>query len=339
MAHPPVVVTRTISPQAWDRLREQADPVCWSADCPVPREWLRDHLVEAEGLLCLLTDSIDQDLLAEAKQLRVVSTVSVGFNHIDVEFCTDRNIPVGYTPGVLTETTADLAFSLLLAGARRIVEGARYVQDGQWTEWKPDLLLGRDVYGATLGIVGFGRIGQAMARRAQGFDMRVVAVTSASSNPTSTRGLSSQVTVSHKGKVSSVEAVDLPTALAESDFVSLHVPLTAQTQHLLGRSEFQRMKPTSVLINTARGAVVDTEALYEALSNGTIAGAALDVTDPEPLPLSHPLHQLPNCVVIPHLGSASTATREKMASMAVENVLAGLQGRVLPYCVNPQIYD
>jgi glyoxylate reductase len=239
----------------------------------------------------------------------------------------------------LTETTADLAFALLMAAARRIVEGADYVRQGLWAEWKPDLLLGQEVFGATLGIVGYGRIGQAVARRAKGFRMNVLAVrspkqdrvTSESSGVTGIQGDSSDT--------SSVTFVNMSTALRESDFVSLHVPLTSDTQHFIGASEFHKMKRSGIFINTSRGAVVDQTALYQALEQKTIGGAALDVTDPEPLPASHPLLTLPNCLVVPHLGSASTATRSLMAKMAVENVIAGLRGERLPHCVNPEVYQ
>ena len=358
MLLPKVVVTRRIPPKAWNQLRAQADLVCWEQDCPVDRGWLLDHLPMAEGLYCLLTDRIDREVLQFGKRLRVISTMAVGYDHIDVGECTARGIAVGHTPGILTETTADLAFALLLAAARRIVEGADYVRQGRWTTWSPDLLLGQDVCGATLGIVGFGRIGQAVARRAQGFQMKVLAVRSShgdSGSPSASASSGPGVPPSSphefhwevlppwarqdQSSGSSLKYVDLQEALAQSDFVSLHVPLTPQTYHLIGEAEFRVMKPTSILVNTARGAVVDTEALYHALANGRIGGAALDVTDPEPFPASHPLVTLPNCLIIPHLGSASVATRTRMACMAAENIIAGLRGEGLPHCVNPEVYN
>lgn len=358
MLLPKVVVTRRIPPKAWNQLRAQADLVCWDRDCPVDRGWLLDHLPVAEGLYCLLTDRIDREVLQFGKRLRVISTMAVGYDHIDVGECTARGIAVGHTPGILTETTADLAFALLLAAARRIVEGADYVRQGRWTTWSPDLLVGQDVWGATLGIVGFGRIGQAVVRRAQGFQMNVLAVRSphgVSGSPGASISLESggQPSSPHEfhwevlppwanhnqPSGSSLKYVDLQEALAKSDFVSLHVPLTPQTYHLIGEAEFRVMKPSGILVNTARGAVVDTEALYQALAKGLIGGAALDVTDPEPFPASHPLLSLPNCLVIPHLGSASVATRTRMACMAAENVIAGLRGEVLPHCVNPEVYN
>jgi len=357
MSLPIVVATRRLPPQALDVLRAQADLVCWEQDCPVDRRWLLDHLPAAEGLYCLLTDRIDREVLQVGTRLRVISTMAVGYDHINVGECTTRGIAVGHTPGILTETTADLAFALLMAAARRIVEGAEYVRQGRWTTWSPDLLLGQDVHGATLGIVGFGRIGQAMARRAEGFRMNVLAVrsphgvsgspqSSASSGPgTQTMALpkwpregSSAETRPDQSVSASCHEVDLHVALTQSDFVSLHVPLTPHTHHMIGEAEFRVMKPSSILVNTARGAVVDTEALYHALVNGHIRGAALDVTDPEPIPASHPLLSLPNCLVIPHLGSASVATRTRMACIAAENIVAGLHGDALPHCVNPEVY-
>lgn len=339
MPLPRVVVTRKLPPKAWNELTAQAQVLCWESDCPVTREWLLEHIPEADGLYCLLTDRIDEEVLRFGKRLRVVSTMSVGYDHIDIPMCDARRIPVGHTPGILTETTADLAFALLMAAARRIVEGAEYVRQGHWAEWKPDLLLGQDIFGATLGIVGFGRIGQAMARRARGFHMKVLAVRSPRQNRESPE---SAETAGINGEVSdipSVTFVDLPTVLAQSDFVSLHVPLTLRTQHMIGAPEFQMMKRSSIMINTSRGAVVDHAALYAALQEGTIGGAALDVTEPEPLPASHPLLTLQNCLVIPHLGSASTTTRSRMADMAVANVIAGLRGDRLPHCVNPEVYQ
>ncbi|GJL70695.1 MAG: D-glycerate dehydrogenase [Nitrospirales bacterium] len=286
MSLPTVVVTRRLPQQALDVLRAQADLVCWEQDCPVDRKWLLDHLPGTEGLYCLLTDQIDEMVVQAGKRLRVISTMAVGYDHIDVAGCTARGIPVGHTPGILTETTADLAFALLLSAARRIVEGAEYVRQGQWTNWSPDLLLGQDVHGATLGIVGFGRIGEAMARRAQGFQMKVLAVRSPQSSASSGSGThhfatavlpregSSAGIKEGKSVSASFQDVDLHEALAQSDFVSLHVPLTPHTHHMIGEAEFRAMKPSSILINTARGSVVDPEALYHALVHGHIGGAA-----------------------------------------------------------------
>jgi glyoxylate reductase len=300
------------------------DAEIWEAETPVPRDVLLEKVADVEGLYCLLTEQVDEALLDAAPRLRVVSNYAVGYNNIDVAACTARGIPVGNTPGVLTDTTADFAFALLMSAARRVTEGVTYVQDGKWVTWGPKLLLGVDVYGATLGIVGFGRIGQAVARRARGFDMRVLAY-----DPYSVpQGLDPDL----------AQLVDLDTLLAESDFVSVHVPLTAETERFVGMREFAKMKPSAILINTARGPVVDPDALLSALVEGRIAGAALDVTEPEPLPFDHPLVTLPNCIVTPHIASASVATRNKMAVIAAENLLAGLEGSRLPHCVNPEVY-
>jgi glyoxylate reductase len=253
-----------------------------------------------------------------------VSNVAVGYDNIDVAACTARRIAVGNTPGVLTETSADFTFALLLGLARRVAEADAYVRAGRWKTWEPGLLLGVDVHGATLGIVGLGAIGTAVARRARGFGMRVLYV-SRERRPALEAELG-------------VVAVDKATLLAESDFVTLHVPLSASTRHWLGRAELAAMKRGALLINTARGPVVDPEALAEALERGHLGGAALDVTEPEPLPVDSPLAKLPNVLLAPHIASASHATRGRMASMAVDNLLAALEGRRPPHCVNPELF-
>jgi lactate dehydrogenase-like 2-hydroxyacid dehydrogenase len=271
----------------------------------------------------LITDRIDAEIMdAAGPQLRVVSNLAVGVDNIDLGEATRRGIPVGNTPGVLTETTADLTWALLMAAARRTGEGERFVHEGRWRTWDPMFLLGHDVYGATLGIVGFGRIGRAVARRAYGFGMNVVY--------TNRRPVPD---------AAPARAVDLPALLAESDFVTLHVPLTPDTYHLIDAAALSQMKPTAILVNAARGGVVDPTALYEALQQGRIAGAALDVTEPEPITSADPLLSLPNCVIVPHLGSASIATRSRMAQMAAQNALAGLRGERLPNTANPEVYD
>lgn len=321
-----VLMTRQLPEVAMQAIQEFAECDVWPEDRPMPSPVLSERIAEAEGLLCLLTDRVDAALLSRAPKLRVVSTMAVGVDHVDLAACSERGIPVGNTPGVLTETSADLAFALLMTAARRVVEGTEYVKNGLWQTWSPTLLLGQDIFGATLGIVGFGRIGQAMARRAQGFGMRVLVCHS--------RSLADEVLQAHQ-----VEGVSLETVVGESDFLSLHVPLTPATRHLINRDALSKMKRTAVLINTARGPVVDTEALCQALLEGKIAGAALDVTDPEPLPATHPLLSLKNCVIVPHVASASIATRRRMALMAVENLHAGLRRRCLPHCVNPDVYQ
>jgi glyoxylate reductase len=250
----------------------------------------------------------------------VISNFAVGVDNIDVAAATKHKIPVGNTPGVLTDATADMAFALMMAAARRIVEGERYVKDGKWKTWDPQLLLGADIVGSTLGIVGLGRIGQAVAKRAAGFDLHVI-FHDPSAEP-----------------AYAATPVDLETLLRESDFISLHVPLTPMTRHMINGKTLKMMKPNAVLVNTSRGPVVDTEALYVALKENRIFAAALDVTDPEPLPLEHPLLNLANCIVVPHLGSASKWTRDQMAFLAAHNLIAGLKGERLPNCVNPQVY-
>jgi glyoxylate reductase len=278
-----------------------------------------------DGILSLLTDRIDGEIMdAAGKGLKVISNHAVGYDNIDLAAATGRGIPVGNTPGILTETTADFAFALIMAAARRLTEGHECVHSGGWKTWDPLFLLGVDLYGATLGIVGFGRIGQAVARRAAGFNMRVLFYDPA---PVS-RAKAAQL---------NAQAVDLETLLAEADFVTIHTPLNAQTHHLFDQRLFARMKPGAILVNTARGPVVDPLALYQALKGGQIAAAAIDVTEPEPIPPDSPLLELDNLLITPHIASASRATRDKMASMAAENLIAGLKGERLPYCVNPEV--
>ncbi|HZT41063.1 MAG TPA: D-glycerate dehydrogenase [Chthonomonadaceae bacterium] len=314
-----VFVTRALPEEALQKVREIAEVEVWPEALPPPREALLEKVAAVDGLLCLLTDRIDAQLLDAAPGLRVVSQMAVGYDNIDVAACTARGIPVGNTPGVLTETTADLAFALLLATARRIVEADAYIRSGRWQTWSPMLLTGQEVHHATLGIVGMGRIGYEMARRGRGFEMPILYT--GSPNPAAERDFDAR-------------RVDLDTLLSESDFVSLHTPLTSETKHLIGTAQLARMKPTAILINTARGPVVDQAALVTALQAGLIAGAGLDVYEIEPLPPDDPLLHLENVVLLPHIGSASVATRTKMAVLAAENLVAGLQGRPLPHPVN-----
>ncbi len=320
-----VLVTREIPEEGLSLVLESCQAEVWRDELPPPREVLLDSVRGMDGLLCLLTDRVDAALMEVAgPQLRVISNYAVGYDNIDVEAATARGIAVGNTPGVLTETTADMAFALLMAAARRLVEGADYVRLGRWKTWGPKLLLGVDVHGATLGIVGLGRIGQAVARRAAGFQMRVLYYDPLC-DPA--RG----------AEVGAHACCSLEELLAEADFVSLHVPLAADTHRLIDAEALRRMKRSAVLINTSRGPVVDMEALYGALVAGEIAYAALDVTDPEPLPAGHKLLGLANCLVVPHIASASRATRGKMATMAAQNLLAGLRGDPLPHPVNPHL--
>ena len=321
-AKPRVYVTRRI-PEAGLRLLADACEVSvWPGEEPPPRAELECELREADGALTLLTDRIDAALLDASPRLRVISNYAVGYDNVDIAAATARGIPVGNTPDTLTETTADFAFALLLAAARRVVEGANYARAGRWRTWGPLLLLGADIHHATLGLVGLGRIGAEVARRARGFDMRLL-YTSHSRHPDEERALG-------------LEYVPLDDLLAQSDFVSLHAPLTDETTHLLDAQRLARMKRGAILINTARGPVVDTDALVAALRDGPLGAAALDVTDPEPLPADHPLYTLPNALITPHMASASVATRDAMATQAARNLLAGLRGEPLPSGVNPE---
>jgi glyoxylate reductase len=326
MTSPKVFVSRVIPAEGLDRIREATDATIWEGELPPPRDELLRAIEGCDGVLTLLTDRVDDEFLDRAgPQLKVVSNFAVGFDNVDVAACTRRRIPVGNTPGVLTETTADLAWALLMAAARRLVEGDRYVRDGKWRTWGPMLLMGPDVHGATIGIVGFGRIGQAMARRAKGFGMRIVYH--------DLQRVPKSVEAEFDATFMTLEGL-----LHEADFVTLHTVLSDETRGLINAERLGWMKPTAVLVNTARGPVVDSMALVDALQTGTIAAAALDVTDPEPLPADHPLVRLENCLVVPHIASASRATRGKMASMAAANLLAGLRGARLPTPVNPEVY-
>jgi glyoxylate reductase len=326
VARPRVFVSRVIPEEGLHRVREACEASIWEDELPPPREALLNAIEGCDGVLTLLTDRVDDEFLDRAgTQLKVVSNFAVGFDNIDVNACTKRKIPVGNTPGVLTETTADLAWALLMAAARRLPEGDRYVRAGKWKTWGPMLLMGPDVHGATLGIVGFGRIGQAVARRARGFGMRILY-----HDP---RRVSPQVEAEYGAEFRTLEGI-----LPEADFVSLHVDLRPETRGLIDAERLRWMKSTAILVNTSRGPVVDSMALFEALRDGVIAGAALDVTDPEPLPVDHPLLSIDSCLVVPHIASASRATRGKMAEMAAANLLAGLRGDRLPTPVNPEVY-
>lgn len=321
-ALPAVVVTRRLPGPALDRLAEAAVLWVWPERRPIPRDALLEQVVNAEGLLCTGADPVDAPLLDAAPALRVISSYSVGLDSIDVAECTRRGIPVGHTPDVLTETTADTAFGLLLAGARRFKEGIDLVRNGEWVHSYPDMLLGEDIHSSTIGIIGFGRIGTAVARRAAGFGMRILYH-------------DSRRRPEAEARLGAVFRTALPDLLAESDHVVLAVPLTPQTHHLIGATALAAMKPTATLVNASRGPVVDPAALAEALRVGIIAAAALDVTEPEPIPADHPLVALPNCTIIPHLGSASRGTRIAMGDLAVANLIAGLRGEPMPACANP----
>jgi glyoxylate reductase len=320
---PRVFVARRIPEEGLVAIAADCDADVWQDDLPPPRDELLRRVAGCDGILTLLTDRVDDELLdAAGPGLRVVSNYAVGYDNIDVAACARRGVAVGNTPGVLTETTADLAWALLMAAARRLPEGDRYVRAGNWKTWGPLLLLGPDVNGATIGIVGFGRIGQAVARRAQGFGMEILYHDVAR--------LPDEVTDSLGASY-----VSLDELLTRSDFISLHVNLTAETRHLINATTLAAMKPTAVLVNTSRGPVVDQAALAAALRDGVIWAAALDVTDPEPIPMDDPLVGLDNCLIVPHIASASRATRGKMAAMAAANLLAGVRSQPLPTPVAP----
>lgn len=323
---PRIFVTRLIPEIGLAMLRQEADVEVWPDPLPPDYPVLVQNVKGIDALLCMLTDKIDGNLMdAAGSRMKVISQFAVGVDNIDTDAATKRGIPVGNTPGVLTDTTADLAWSLLMAAARRVVESDRFVRAGKWKTWGSIGFLGQDIAGATLGIIGFGRIGRAIARRAQGFDMRILY---------HSRGRKLEAEQKYHA-----EYVGLETLLRESDFVSLHTNLSEETHHLINESRLKTMKPGSILINTARGPVVDPAALYRALTSGTIACAALDVTEPEPIPPDDPLLTLDNIIICPHIGSASHKTRSKMSTMAAENLIAGLKRKPLPNCVNPEVYS
>jgi Lactate dehydrogenase and related dehydrogenases len=310
---------------ALERLAEATDVEVWPEELPPSPEELARKAQQSDALLTLLTDRVDSPLLDTAPDLLVVSNMATGFDNIDVSAAIARGVLVTRTPGVLSETTADFAFALLLAAARRVVEGDRFVREGRWKTWGPETLLGQDVYGATLGIVGLGGIGREVAKRARGFGMRIL-YTGPSRKPDAERELG-------------VEFRALDELLRESDFVSLHAPLTPETKHLINARTLRLMKPTAMLVNTGRGPLVDQAALYEALRSGVIAAAALDVTEPEPMSPDDLLLTFPNVIVTPHIASASVATRSRMALLAAENLLTALRGEIPEHTVNPDVGD
>jgi len=304
-------VTRVLPGPALDRLRERHEVDLWPERLPPPYEELRARTADADALLSLLSDRVDAALIEGSPRLRAIANYAVGYDNIDLDAARARSIPVGNTPDVLTDATADLAFTLLLAAARQLPDALLSVQSHDWLTWEPSGFLGHEVFGASLGIIGMGRIGRAVARRAQGFDM----------------------TVLHTGPDG---GVPLLTLLKRADFVTLHAPLTPETHHLIDAAALQAMQPTAILINTARGPIIDQAALIEALRRGEIAGAALDVTDPEPPPADDPLFSAPNLIVVPHIGSATRTAREAMANLAVDNLLAALDGEPMPHPVHTE---
>ena len=319
-----VFVTHQLPGDRIHELARQCDLSVWTGPGSLSGADLRRELTGRQGLVCLLTDRIDRPLLDAMPELSFVSSMSVGVDHIDVEALTERGIPLGNTPGVLVDTTADAAFALLLAAARRLAEGDRYIRQGNWRAengWTPDFFIGKDVSGATLGIIGLGPIGQAVAHRAAGFGMRVLSW-------------------SRSGRdVPGVENVSLEELLLRSDFVSVHLALNAQTRNMLDSEKIAMMKPGVILVNTARGGIVDELALARALDSGQVYAAGIDVFEQEPVAMDNPLLQHPRVVVAPHIGSATTLTRARMANMAADNAMAALSGQPMPCCVNPEVYD
>ena len=320
---PKIYVTRRLPEAALAPLRTCGEVQVWESDHAIPRETLLQEIIDTVALLGMVTERIDDDLLDHAPQLKLVANMAVGYDNVDVPALTRRGVVLTNTPGVLTETTADLTFALMLGIARRIGEGDRRVRAGQWPVWSPFVFLGTDVHHATLGIIGLGRIGIEVAKRARGFDMRVLY-----HNRSQNKDAEEQLGCTR---------VDMDTLLSESDFVVVLVPLGPQTHRLISAPQLKKMKPTAFLVNAARGPIVDAPALYAALRDNVIAGAALDVTDPEPLPADDPLLTLDNCLIVPHVGSASIATRTRMATLAAENIAAFLSGRRPPTPVNPQV--
>jgi glyoxylate reductase len=320
---PTIAVTHRIPEVGLQLLRRAGTVRVWAEDRPLTPAELADLLRGCDGALTMITDAITAAVLDREPQLKVISTYAVGYDNIDVPAATARGVAICNTPGVLTEATADQAFALLMAMARRIPEGIAYVRAGEWKFWHPMVMLGHDINGATLGIVGFGRIGQAVARRARGFNMRVLY-----------HGRTRQPEAEREFGATYQPLDDL---LRESDFISLHVPMSAETRHLIGEREFGLMKREAILVNTARGGVVDTDAVVAALRAGRIAGAALDVTDPEPLPAGHPLADLPNAIVVPHIATSTIAVRSRMAEMAARNLLAVLQNERPEAIINPEV--
>lgn len=317
---PRVFVGRRLPGGALDRLRAVADVDVWEGDLPPAAGTFAERAEPASGLITLLTDRVDAALLDRCPNVSVVANFAVGYDNFDLGELTRRGIPASNTPGVLTEATADLTFALLLATARKIVEGRDAVLQGKWKTWEPSGWLGLELSGATLGIVGLGQIGRAVARRAAAFQMTVIG--------SDVRSVD----------IAGVEQVELPELLTRSDIITLHTELTPETRHLISTEQLRKMKPTAILINASRGPVVDQRALADALREHTIAAAGLDVTNPEPIAADDELLRLENCLVVPHIGSATFTTRAKMADLAVNNMIAGLRHERLPNCVNPEVY-
>jgi len=325
MAKPKVFVARKMAQEALDTIADAAEMELWEDELPPPRDVLLKKVQDIDGLLSLLTDKVDAELMDAAPRLKVVSNMAVGFDNIDVPEATKHGIVVGNTPGVLTETTADFAWALIMATGRRVAEGDRWTRSGKWKTWGPMILLGYDIHHATLGIVGFGRIGIEIAKRARGFNMKILYYDVVRRKPEEEKELGLEY------------VPNLHDLLSKADFVTIHVPLNAETRHLISTAEFAAMKPTAIFVNTSRGPVVDQKALYQALKSGQIFAAGLDVTEVEPISMDDPLLTLDNITIAPHIASASVATRTKMATMAAANLIAGLKGEMPPNCVNPEV--
>ena len=318
MQKPKLFITRYIPEPAIKRLEEVFEVEIFPENRAITHEELKEKVKDIDALICLLTDNIDHEIIEAASNLKCISVYAVGYNNIDVETATKHSIVICNTPGVLTETTADLAWALIMSCARRIVEADRFVREGKFQGWEPMLMLGNDIFGKTLGIIGMGRIGRAVAHRALGFDMKVIYY---------------DPQVDPESLPSDYVSVDLTTLCQNSDFISIHTPLTPETRHLIGEKEFNLMKPTAILINTARGPIIDEQTLISALKEHKIAGAGLDVYENEPV-IPEELIKLSNVILLPHIGSASYETRTKMALLAAENAIAVIEGKNPPARVN-----
>ena len=324
-----VFVTRKIPDEGLRMITERFDTTVWTSDEPPSIQEIVQNAEDCEGIVTLLSDPIGPDVIDKLPKLKVIAQYAVGYDNIDVSLATKNKIAVTNTPGVLTETTADLAWALIMAASRRLVEADRYVREGKWNvAWGPELLLGSDIYGATLGIIGLGRIGSAVAKRSAGFDMKILYHTRSESEFTQ------DIEQSVKGR-----RVDFHTLLKESDIISLHIPLNSKTHHLISEQEFDLMKPGAILVNTSRGPVIDEDALFKALESGHLGAAGLDVFNKEPLQHDSPLMRLSNIVLAPHIGSASTGTRSIMATMCAENLIATLSDEQPPNIVNPEVFE
>ncbi|MEM2341241.1 MAG: glyoxylate reductase [Candidatus Bathyarchaeia archaeon] len=324
MNKPKVYITREIPESGLKMIMERFEAEVWPDYGPPPKKVIIEKAKDVDALVTLLSDKIDSEVFDAAPKLKIIAQMAVGYDNIDIEEATRRGVYVTNTPGVLTETTADFTWALLMAIARRVVEADKYVREGKWkVGWHPKMLLGKDIYGATLGIIGAGRIGSAVARRAKCFNMKILYYDIAP-NP-------------QMEKETGAKFVDLDTLLRESDFISIHVPLTKETYHLIDAEKLKLIKKTAYLINTARGAIIDEKALYEALKEGRLAGAALDVFDKEPISVDNPLLTLDNVILTPHIASASYETRSKMAEVVAENLIAFFEGKIPPNLVNPEV--